>query len=59
MAQEKKYSSSDPVSENKKFIAKKAEQLEKKIRNLKMELEQKTSTKQKKHKEIRNGKNNQ
>ncbi len=50
MAQEKKYSSSDPVSENKKSIAKKAEQLEKKIRNLKMELEQKTSTKQKKKK---------
>ena len=50
MVQKKKYSSSDPVSENKKSIAKKAEQLEKKIRNLKMELEQKTSTKQKKKK---------
>ena len=50
MAQEKKYSSSDLVSENKKSIAKKAEELEKKIQNLKMELEQKTSTKQKKKK---------
>ncbi len=50
MAQEKKSLSSDPVLENKKSIAKKAKQLEKKIQNLKMELEQKTSTKQKKKK---------
>ena len=50
MAQEKKSLSSDPVSENKKSIAKKAKQLEKKIQNLKIELEQKSSTKQKKKK---------